>query len=95
MHELHSSLCWAGDSQKPQRLIEEPNALQSSILAAFGHKVADGKLVPLDDTGAGVSKKRGRPKGSKNKAKAEPIPPKRRGRPPKHLLRKANPENEL
>jgi transposase len=95
MHALHSSLCWAGDSQKPQRLIEEPNALQSSILAAFGHKVADGKLVPLDDTGSGVPKKLGRPKGSKNKAKAEPIPPKRRGRPPKHLLRKVNPENEL
>jgi transposase len=95
MHELHSSLYWVSGKQKPQRLIEEPNALQSSILAAFGHKVAEGELVPLDATDTEAAKKRGRPKGSKNKAKAEPIPPKRRGRPPKHLLKKANPEGEL
>jgi hypothetical protein len=68
---------------------------ESSILAAFGHKVAEGKLVPLDATDAEVVKKRGRPKGSKNKAKVEPVPPKHRGRPPKHQLKKANPEGEL
>jgi hypothetical protein len=95
MHELHSSLCWAKERQKPQRLIEEPNALQSSILAAFGHKIADGKLSPLDDTADNAPKKRGRPKGSKNKEKIKPAPPKRRGRPPNHLRQKANPENEL
>jgi hypothetical protein len=95
MHELHSSLCWVSGQQKPQRLIEDPNALQSSILAVFGQKIADGKLVPLDSMDTGAPKKRGRPKGSKNKAKAEPVSPKRRGRPPKHLLKKTTPENEL
>ena len=95
MHELHSSLCWVSERKKPQRLIEEPNALQSSILAAFGHKIADGKLIFLDGMGDITPKKRGRPKGSKNKEKVKPTPPKRRGRPPNHLRQKVNPENEL
>jgi transposase len=91
MHELHSSLCWIKGKQTPQRLIEEPDALQSSILAAFGHKVSCGKLLCLDvaaipDT-TDVPKKHGRPKGSKSKPQAEQEPRKRRGRPPKHLLR--------
>jgi transposase len=93
MHELHSSLCWVKGKQSPQRLIEYPNALQASILAAFGHKVAEGKLLTLDGKTpsgtSGTAKKRGRPKGSTNKPKEEPAPKKRRGRPPKYLLKKA------
>jgi transposase len=95
MHELHSSLCWSGERQEPQRLIEEPNALQSAILAAFGHKITDGRLIQVDNTADNAPKKRGRPNGSKNKEKPKPAPPQRQGRPPNHLRRKASPENEL
>jgi hypothetical protein len=69
-------------------MIEEPDALQSSILAAFGYKVAEGRMLLLDEcrlAGDEAPKKRGRPKGSKNKGQAAEAP-KRRGRPPKHLL---------
>jgi transposase len=90
MHELHSSLCWVSGLPNPQRLIDEPNALQSSILAAFGYTITDGKLVHLDGTAANAAKKPGRPKGSKNKAKEELLPKKHRGRPPKYLLTKAS-----
>jgi transposase len=90
MHELHSSLCWVRGQKAPQRLIEEPDELQSSILAAFGYKVAEGEMLSMDDCIAPVgdtsSKKRGRPKGSKGKKDGVAKPPKRRGRPPKHLL---------
>ena len=78
-------------------MIEEPDDLQSSILAAFGYKIAEGRMLSLDEclpSGDAPSKKRGRPKGSKGKSvKAEP--PKRRGRPPKHLLGTLAREDEL
>lgn len=89
MHELHSSLCWVRGQKTPQRMIEEPDELQSSILAAFGYKVAEGRMLPLDEchlSGDAPPKKRGRPKGSKGKGDVRAEPPKRRGRPPKHLL---------
>jgi len=98
MHELHSSLYWVRGQKAPQRLIEEPDELQSSILAAFGYKVAEGRMLPLGESlsARGASaKKRGRPKGSKGKKHLEAKPPKRRGRPPKHLLRTAPQEHEL
>jgi transposase len=99
MHELHSSLCWVRGQKAPQRLIEEPDALQSSILAAFGYKVTEGRMLPLDEcslpAGGNPPNKRGRPKGTKNKGSTKADPPKRRGRPPKHLLRSATPKNEL
>jgi transposase len=98
MHELHSSLCWVRGQKAPQRLIEEPDALQSSILAAFGYKVTEGRMLPLDEcspAGGDQPKKRGRPKGAKNKGSTKVNPPKRRGRPPKHLLRSTAPKNEL
>jgi hypothetical protein len=90
---LHSSLCRVKGKQSPQRLIEDPNALQASILAAFGHKVVEGKLLTLDGKTpswtSGTPKKRGRPKGSTNKPKEDLAPKKRLGRPPKYLLKKA------
>jgi hypothetical protein len=89
MHEMHSSLCWIRGQKAPQRMIEEPDKLQSSILAAFGYKVAEGRMLPLNacsSTGDEPPRKRGRPKGSKNKVDVKAAPPKRRGRPPKHLL---------
>jgi len=89
MHELHSSLCWIRGQKTPRRMIEEPDELQSSILAAFGYKVVEGKMLPLRECLQDVDalpKKRGRPKGSKGKMHVMAEPPKRRGRPPKHLL---------
>jgi transposase len=88
MHELHSSLCWVRGQKAPQRLIEEPDDLQASILAAFGCKIAEGRMLPLGESfpaGANPPRKRGRPKGAKNKEPVGADPPKRRGRPPKHL----------
>jgi hypothetical protein len=98
MHELHSSLCWVRGQKAPQRLIGEPDALQSSVLAAFGHKVTEGRMLPLDEcspAGGDQPKKRGRPKGAKNKGSTKVNPLKRRGRPPKHLLGSTAPKNEL
>ena len=89
MHELHSSLCWVRGQRAPHRLIEEPDELQSSILAAFGYKVAEGRMLPLDKSllpGAAPLQQRGRPKGAKNKVDVRAEVPKRRGRPPKHLV---------
>lgn len=44
MHRLHSCLCWRNGQEKPQRLIEEPNALQAQILRTFGYEVACGLM---------------------------------------------------
>jgi transposase len=46
MRELHSSLCWNGDSRKPQRIIEDPGPEQAEILAALGFKIDCGVLQP-------------------------------------------------
>jgi transposase len=89
MHEMHSSLCWVRGQKAPQRMIEEPDELQSSILAAFGYKVVEGKMLPLDaclPPKDAPPQKRGRPKGSKGKGQVKAEAPKLRGRPPKHLL---------
>jgi hypothetical protein len=98
MHELHSSLCWIRGQKSPQRLIEQPDELQSSILAAFGYKVVEGRMAPLGEclsSGSNSPGKRGRPKGVKNKERVKPNPPKRRGRPPKHLLETAAQKDDL
>jgi transposase len=89
MHELHSSLCWVRGQKAPLRLIEEPDDLQASILAAFGYKIIEGRMLPLGErlpANGNPPRKRGRPKGAKNKEPVGVDPPKRRGRPPKHLL---------
>jgi transposase len=98
MHELHSSLCWVRGQKAPQRLIEEPDDLQTSILAAFGYTIAEGRMLPLDESLAASDdspKKLGRPKGAKNKEPVGADPPKRRGRPPKHLLETIARKDEL
>jgi hypothetical protein len=80
MHELHSSLCWVRRQKAPQRIIEEPDDLLSSILAAFGYKVVEGRMLSLDEhfpAGDDVPKKRGRHKGVKNKGHVRIVPPKR------------------
>jgi transposase len=98
MHELHSSLCWVRGQKAPQRLVEEPDAQQSSILAAFGYQVTEGKMLPLGECSPADGdqpQKRGRPNGAKNKEFVKASLPKRRGRPPKHLLGLTASKNEL
>jgi transposase len=48
MRNLHSCLCWYAGKSKPQRMIEEPTENQSTILKAFGHKIAGGVLQQVD-----------------------------------------------
>jgi len=48
MHRLHSCLCWTDPAGDPDRIIEEPNEIQSKILKAFGYQVASGVLQKID-----------------------------------------------
>jgi len=45
-HWLHSCLCYAPATRKPERLIEEPSDVQAQILAAFGYEIAGEVLHP-------------------------------------------------
>jgi len=98
MHELHSALYLVRRNNKPKRILDEPDELQASILAAFGYKITAGKMLPLSKSlphSEKAPQKRGRPKGSKGKRQEKPDPPKRRGRPPKHLLNRAARQDEM
>jgi hypothetical protein len=44
MHTLHSCLMWYPQKRKPQRMIEEPDQIQSRIIEAFGFQVKRGVL---------------------------------------------------
>jgi transposase len=44
MRTLHSCLVWQPKKRNPQRLIEEPDKLQTQILKAFGLKIKGGVL---------------------------------------------------
>lgn len=44
LHRLHSCLMWLPGTKKPERLLEEPDAMQTQILHAFGWKIECGVL---------------------------------------------------
>ena len=48
MHKLHSCLCWKDSTTDPDRVIEEPNDIQTQILRVFGHKIAGGVLQKIE-----------------------------------------------
>jgi len=45
MHRLHSCLLWREKEKPPERVIEEPTALQARILKTFGHEVTAGGVL--------------------------------------------------
>jgi hypothetical protein len=47
MHTLHSCLCWSTGALKPERLLEEPTAIQRQVLQAFGYQISSGVLQKL------------------------------------------------
>ena len=47
MQNLDSVLIWYEDSKKPQIQIEEPNEIQTAILAALGYQVKNGSVLQL------------------------------------------------
>jgi len=44
LHRLHSCLIWSPGTKKPERVLEEPDAMQAQILHAFGWKIECGVL---------------------------------------------------
>ena len=47
MNTLHSCLMWYPKKRKPQRMIEEPDKIQSQIIKAFGFQIKNGVLQNL------------------------------------------------
>jgi transposase len=47
MRQLHSILMWMPGQKKPERLLEEPDEVQSQILSAFGWEIKNGVLQEL------------------------------------------------
>ena len=47
MSHLNSVLSWRKGAATPEFQIEDPNELQSQILAALGYRIEDGSVLQL------------------------------------------------
>lgn len=47
MHHLNCVLSWRTGARMPEVQIEEPNELQSQVLAAFGYQIKDGSVLQI------------------------------------------------